>query len=192
LFLWLLSHIEQLDVNRSVKASDLDLFMNCIISPCAIRVSKRELSFLVQCLHTYLINTTKEGRLRIFINRAGLALLSICFSCAYATYRTSSTISLYEEQRSAWKYQFSQFFSEHTGTFIYLFSNPSHSLVWEFLSSLASLADQKQQVVLLTEVRDKVLESAMAFKCQADTNATFSVNTFLNCLGLNVDQLIAA
>jgi hypothetical protein len=116
----------------------------------------------------------------------------IGFTGAYATYRTSSTTSLYEEQRSAWKYQFSQFFSEHTGTFIYLFSNPSHSLVWEFLSSLASLADQKQQVVLLTEVRDKVLESAMAFKCQADTNATFSVNTFLNCLGLNVDQLIAA
>lgn len=192
LYLWLLSHIERLEVCRSPKAPGIDVFLDLIVKPCATQLSESNLFFLAQCLGTFLDHTSKESRLRIFVNPAGLTLLSATLShacdiiCGKTSMKPSST------EQSAWKFQFDRFFNEHNGTFIYLFSNSSLEVVWQILSSIASLSDQQQKVLLLIEVRDKILEYAVQFKRHPDTKFNVSVNSFLNCLGLNVDLLLAS
>jgi DNA topoisomerase 2-associated protein PAT1 len=77
--------------------------------------------------------------------------------------------------------------------------------VWHFLASLAVGSDMNQQQILVTEVRDKVLENCLKAKnaeraAQAQgqnkeaaeliaSNKIRNVNTFLHALGLDASQI---
>ncbi|CAG8715446.1 15051_t:CDS:2, partial [Funneliformis mosseae] len=64
--------------------------------------------------------------------------------------------------------------------------------VWQFLAAMAVGASTEQQHILVTEVRERVLETVMqASRLSADkaSHKIANVNLFLNALGLDASQL---
>jgi hypothetical protein len=183
-----LTHIEQLDLYGSAQTLNMNLFIECIILTYKNELFERNLEFIMTCLETFLHHTTRETHAQILANPAGLFLLSICLSRASRIYRQEWN-EVSPIHQIAWKSQFEQFFNQLRGSFIYVFSNPFEELIWGFLSSVTLLSNQEQKIDLLTEIKDVVLQKAILFK-RSPSKQEVSINTFLKCLGLSVDQLL--
>jgi DNA topoisomerase 2-associated protein PAT1 len=188
--LWLFRHMESLDACRAAKNTDITFFLLTVGD--AVRQFLMEhpsLSFLSALLRAYLEGLSGEGRLRLFASPVAVSLLSDLFDCAAREMLQPDQVGQdVADALQQWQAVFDEFISTHHGTFVYLFSNAAMHTVWIMLASVAAMATYNHKVALVTELRDMLMQSALEYKRVPHEGV--SVNTFLNALGLDADQLI--
>ncbi|TPX59632.1 hypothetical protein PhCBS80983_g02331 [Powellomyces hirtus] len=193
----LLSRLESLDVCQSTASAnqqDVELFMSNVV-PTVVSVIMEVPLFVVNACMRILLE--RHNMVWLAKSKPGLAILTMFLSRAEMVKQGAGGpgFQVAEQELHMWTEIYNFLFASLHNNFASLFpssANPDVSVnvasdvyVWQFLAALAVGATTvDHQRVLLTEVRDKVLETARRTE---DAKALANVNLFLNALGLGID-----
>ncbi|KAI8053469.1 topoisomerase II-associated protein PAT1 [Syncephalis plumigaleata] len=173
----------------------IDLFHNHSIPPLLVFLSDTPMRVIIALLSLLIerVNIAWVAR-----SKTGLAFLTMFLSRAEIICQNASTMPNFvtPDEIRQWKELYLRLFSLLQGSFASLF--PVNDLddghVWQFLAAIAVGANIDQQHILVTEVRERVLENvsaAMSGQLPADqaTLRIANVNLFLHALGLDASQV---
>ncbi|CAG8610096.1 3557_t:CDS:10 [Ambispora leptoticha] len=204
----LVANFEALDVcktaiggsNGNIKQSILDeveLFMNTVVPPLLQFVAEAPLK-IVNGLLTLFIE--RNNIIWVAKSKVGLAFLTMFLSRAEILKQGGGYMQglpLPEEREiMQWQETYNRLFNQLQTYFLLSFppfmSNIDDMYVWQFLAAMAVGASMEQQHILVTEVRERVLETVVqASRIPQDkaTHKITNVNLFLHALGLDASQL---
>ncbi|BFZ62519.1 DNA topoisomerase 2-associated protein pat1 [Saitoella coloradoensis] len=195
----IVAHLNTLDVVKNAVAvptssvrEEVDIFMGTVMPQLLGYINEAPLRIV-----TGLLGILLERVDVVYISRSkvGLAFLTMLTSRAESL-RQNPEAPPADAELSQWSLIFNALFARLQGNFSLAFPQ-AHGLVddvyvWQWLASIAVGASMEQQHVLVTEVRDKVLDTVIAAKkLPVDVGAgeIAKVNMFLNSMGLDADQL---
>ncbi|KAG4302287.1 hypothetical protein PCANB_001565 [Pneumocystis canis] len=170
---------ESIDIFTQVALPSL---LACV-SEASFQIVISILSIMLERMDFQLITMTKIGLsfLTMFISRAEII-------------KQSGQAD--ENDLKQWRNIYDLMFSKLVGRFIYVFpSSLSFSdeiYPWQFMAACAISSTIEQQHILVTEVREKVLDNVISSKHLPPDIAAIklgNVNLFLHALGLDIEQL---
>ncbi|KAI8813041.1 topoisomerase II-associated protein PAT1 [Cladochytrium replicatum] len=198
----LLARLDTLPVcSPNPKREELDVFMNHVIPPAVAFISEAPLPVVNACMRILL---ERHNLVWLARSKVGLAFLTLFLSRAEIMKQGGSGAGVppspsmaSEQDLQLWSDLYNFLFASLMGNFVGIFpdslegkenegTTPSDEVfVWQFLAAMAvSATTVDHQRVLVTEVRDKVLETS---RRNDNAKALANVNLFLNALGLGVD-----
>ncbi|KAI8813941.1 topoisomerase II-associated protein PAT1 [Cladochytrium replicatum] len=202
----LLARLDTLPVSSpNPKREELDVFMNHVIPPAVAFISEAPLPVVNACMRILL---ERHNLVWLAKSKVGLAFLTLFLSRAEIMKQGGSGAGVppspstaTEQDLQLWSDLYNFLFASLMGNFVAIFpesaegkgakeneegTTPSDEVyVWQFLAAMAvSATTVDHQRVLVTEVRDKVLETS---RRNDNAKALANVNLFLNALGLGVD-----
>ncbi|KAI9597365.1 topoisomerase II-associated protein PAT1 [Syncephalis fuscata] len=182
--------------NLSANAVEqLDLFHNHSIPPLLVFLSDTPMRIVLALLSLLMERANIAWVSR---SKVGLAFLTMFLSRAEIICQNASTMPnlVSPEETLQWKDIYNRLFALLQGSFASIFptSDSDDAHVWQFLAAVAVGANIDQQHILVTEVRERVLENvatAMSGQLPADqaTLRIANVNLFLHALGLDASQV---
>lgn len=212
----LVANLETLDVIKSAihaprgvptKAvqDEIDTFMNSIIPPLLGFIAEAPLRIMTGLLHLMMERNNIVWTAR---TKIGLTFYTMFLSRAEMV-KVDEAANVDPNDVAQWQEVYGRLFATLQGHFSTLFPlpPPAHQhnaprvddmYVWQFLAAIAVGAGMEQQHLLVTEVREKVLENVLASKrvtpgdFEASREATeklTNVNLFLHALGLDSSQI---
>ncbi|KAG0230674.1 hypothetical protein BGW42_000792 [Actinomortierella wolfii] len=198
----LVANFESLNVCKAENYSDAqgmqetDLFMNTIVPPLLGFVSETPFRIVVGLLALFI---ERNNMVWVARSKPGLAFLTLFLSRAEILKQGHGNFMVPDEREVAqWNELYNRLFSQLQGHLASLF-NPKATVtddvfVWRFLAALAVGASVEQQHILVTGVREQVLENVIAAKSSRLTpdkaaQRIANVNLFLHALGLDASQV---
>ncbi|TPX71485.1 hypothetical protein SpCBS45565_g01161 [Spizellomyces sp. 'palustris'] len=189
----LLSRLESIDVCNAASSEEVDIFMSNVV-PTVVSVIMEVPLFVVNACVRILLE--RHNMVWLAKSKPGLAFLTMFLSRAEMLKQGGGAAQglppANEQELAMWTDIYNFLFASLHNNFASIFPplGPSATAadevyVWQFLAAMAVGATTvDHQRVLLTEVRDKVLETA---RRTDDAKALANVNLFLNALGLGID-----
>ncbi|KAJ1659994.1 DNA topoisomerase 2-associated protein pat1 [Dispira simplex] len=202
----------------TTQSEETMIFLNAVLPPVVAVVGDAPLSTVNALLTTFLLRNNVSWIAR---SKAGLALLTVLISRGEMLKQQSLTFAgatvTSQEQLVEFTTLFNQLFNVLQSHFSNLFppssgngtspvpdgfgphphAVPNHDLyVWQFLATVAVGASPDQQHILVSEVREKVMEqitlaSNHHFAGPKSEMAIANVNLLLHALGLDASQLLS-
>ncbi|CAJ0759857.1 8191_t:CDS:10 [Entrophospora sp. SA101] len=188
---------------------DVELFMNTVVPPLLQYVAEAPIHIISRLFAFFL-----EKNQIIWVSRCkvGLAFLTMFLSRAEILKqgggKNQSLPIPDEHELLQWYFIINEFFKEINdlynrlfnllqGHYVSLFPPFGYGIddmyVWQFLAAMAVGASIEQQHVLVTEVRERVIETISKannrFASDKTVHKIANVNLFLNALGLDASQL---
>ncbi|KAI7818802.1 topoisomerase II-associated protein PAT1-domain-containing protein [Gamsiella multidivaricata] len=198
----LVANFESLNVCKSEVYADvqgnqeIELFMNTIVPPLLGFVSEAPFRIVVGLLALFI---ERNNMIWVARSKPGLAFLTLFLSRAEILKQGHGNYPIPDEREiQQWNELYNRLFSQLQTHFSALFM-PTATMaedvhVWRFLAAMAVGASVEQQHVLVTEVREQVLENVVAAKTSRSTpekaaQRIANVNLFLHALGLDASQV---
>ncbi|KAF9949890.1 hypothetical protein BGZ65_006998, partial [Modicella reniformis] len=197
----LVANFESLNVCKAEVQEDvqgnqeIELFMNTIVPPLLGFVSEAPFRIVVGLLALFI---ERNNMLWVARSKPGLAFLTLFLSRAEILKQGQGNYPVPDEREiQQWNELYNRLFTQLQTNFSVLFmpkaTMPEDVHVWRFLAAMAVGALVEQQHVLVTEVREKVLENVLAAqKSRSPAEAAQrirNVNLFLHALGLDASQV---
>ncbi|KAG0270011.1 hypothetical protein DFQ27_000975 [Actinomortierella ambigua] len=198
----LVANFESLNVCKADNYSDAqgiqetELFMNTIVPPLLGFVSETPFRIVVGLLALFV---ERNNMVWVARSKPGLAFLTLFLSRAETLKQGQGNFMVPDEREVAqwnelYNRLFSQLQSHLSSLFIPKATVVDDVFVWRFLAALAVGASVEQQHVLVTGVREQVLENVIAAKSSRLTpdkaaQRIANVNLFLHALGLDASQV---
>ncbi|ORX43994.1 hypothetical protein DM01DRAFT_1340550 [Hesseltinella vesiculosa] len=204
------------DAQRFVSYEDMDLFMNATAPALLSFITEAPMKVVIAL--TRLLMEKNDIRY-VAQTKPGLAFLTMLLSRAEILKQGGGALHGYAppsvEELSLWQDVYTALFQALQGRFASIFpavyylvpSNPSMDMnqlllniddmyIWQFLAAIAVGASMEQQHVLVTEVRDRVMENIILAKSNRlpldrATHRIDNTNLFLHSLGLDASQVSA-
>ncbi|KAI8989976.1 topoisomerase II-associated protein PAT1-domain-containing protein [Pilobolus umbonatus] len=210
----MVANVQEAKQQQFVQYEEVELFMNIVVPPLLTIIAESQLSVVSKLLETMLrSNEITE----IAQSKPGLAFLTMLLSRAEILKQGGGTLqglappepAELEEWHNLYCVLFDRFKSRYNTFFPTLYylvpMNPTTPMiqislsvddmyVWQFLAAMAVGASMEQQHILVTEVRDRVMENIVLAKNKRlpfdQANHRISnVNLFLHALGLDASQV---
>ncbi|CAG8631299.1 2559_t:CDS:10 [Ambispora gerdemannii] len=204
----LVANFETLDVckaaiggsNGNIKQSILDeveLFMNTVVPPLLQFVAEAPLKIVIGLLTLFI---ERNNIIWVAKSKVGLAFLTMFLSRAEILKQGGGAMQGLpppeDREIMQWQESYNRLFSQLQNYFLSSFppftSNIDDMYVWQFLAAMAVGASMEQQHVLVTEIRERVLETVVQASRMPHDKAAHkitNVNLFLHALGLDASQL---
>ncbi|KAI9256216.1 topoisomerase II-associated protein PAT1-domain-containing protein [Sporodiniella umbellata] len=208
------ARVEEAQKQSYVTFDDVELFMNATAPPFSAMIADAPFSVVNQLLQILL---EKNDVVRIAQTKPGLAFFTMLLSRAELLKQGGSAAQRYpaatQEELTHWQELYSVLFNMLKGRYLSVFPslyylvpiNPTTSMlqislavddmyVWQFLAAMAVGASMEQQHILVTEVRDRVMENIVLAKSnrlplEQASHRIANVNLFLHALGLDASQV---
>lgn len=180
--------------------SELDEYATLAVYPFVPLLSSVDLSYCMECLQKVL---DEDQVSQISRSKPGLLFLTLLISRAQIIKQQQETL---DEKATEWTSKlFPVFFDKYNGAFAALFP-PTHIIpsivnsksssipqaipvedlyVWQFMAAVAMASTIDQQRVLVSELRDKIVDTVS----RQGKQGTDKVNIFLHSIGLDASQL---
>ncbi|KAF9990122.1 hypothetical protein BGZ75_003449 [Mortierella antarctica] len=198
----LVANFESLNVCKSEVYADaqanqeIELFMNTIVPPLLGFVSEAPFRIVVGLLALFI---ERNNMVWVARSKPGLAFLTLFLSRAEILKQGQGNYPIPDEREiNQWNELYNRLFSQLQTHFSALFM-PKATMaedvhVWRFLAAMAVGAAVEQQHVLVTEVREQVLENVIAAQTtrmapEKAVQRIANVNLFLHALGLDASQV---
>ncbi|KAG0036333.1 hypothetical protein BGZ82_004359 [Podila clonocystis] len=198
----LVANFESLNVCKSEVYADvqgnqeIELFMNTIVPPLLGFVSEAPFRIVVGLLALFI---ERNNMIWVARSKPGLAFLTLFLSRAEILKQGQGNYPIPDDREiNQWNELYNRLFSQLQTHFSALFM-PKATMaedvhVWRFLAAMAVGATVEQQHVLVTEVREQVLENVIAAQTTRMTpekaaQKINNVNLFLHALGLDASQV---
>ncbi|KAG0197863.1 hypothetical protein BGX28_008639 [Mortierella sp. GBA30] len=198
----LVANFESLNVCKSEVYADvqgnqeIELFMNTIVPPLLGFVSEAPFRIVVGLLALFI---ERNNMVWVARSKPGLAFLTLFLSRAEILKQGQGNYPIPDEREiNQWNELYNRLFSQLQTHFSALFM-PKATMaedvhVWRFLAAMAVGAAVEQQHVLVTEVREQVLENVIAAQTtrmapEKAAQRIANVNLFLHALGLDASQV---
>lgn len=178
----------------------VELFMNTIVPPAMAFVSEAPIRIVVGLLALFLDRNNIAWVAR---GKVGLAFLTMFLSRAEILKQGGGLLQGLapptEEELAHWDELCTRVFQSLKGHYAHVFppaqANVDDVYVWQFLAAIAVGATLEQQHTLVTEVRERVLETVMIAKSGrlAPEKAAMKIancNLFLQAIGLDASQVV--
>lgn len=191
----LVEHLEYQSVFRPAAAiSEIDSFVNLILSPMVPFVSEAPAEYIVQVINMF---AAKPSFLWLLFSRPGIILMCILMSrleiCKAAMDSPESDVSLGQTWPSLARHIFEQIGDRLPDLFLIpSFKHPVKGVfdggdyyLWQFLALLALSVDAEAKKTMIVELRERILAVAQ----HGSPKDTANLNIFLNVLGLDSSQL---
>ncbi|KAG5519216.1 hypothetical protein PMAC_002304 [Pneumocystis sp. 'macacae'] len=195
-------HLDHLDVilydlynlsseSRSPSMKEnIDIFIQVALPSLLACVSEASLQIIIDILSIMLDRMNFQ---LIIMTKIGLSFLTMLISRAEIIKQFGQAS---ENDLKQWRNVYDLMFSKLVGRFVCIFP-PSLSFSdeiypWQFMAACAISSTIEQQHILVTEVREKVLDNVISSKSlPPDVTAIKlgNVNLFLHALGLDIEQL---
>ncbi|KAF9582412.1 hypothetical protein BGW38_000246 [Lunasporangiospora selenospora] len=197
----LVANFESLNVCKAEVYSDvqgnqeIEMFMSSVVPPLLGFVSETPFRIVVGLLALFI---ERNNMIWVARSRPGLAFLTLFLSRAEILKQGHGNYPIPDEREiQQWNELYNRLFNQLQSHFAGLFvpkatiSEDVH--VWRFLAAMAVGASVEQQHVLVTEVREQVLENVIAAQstllAHEKTQRIANVNLFLHALGLDASQV---
>ncbi|EMR11292.1 hypothetical protein PNEG_00321 [Pneumocystis murina B123] len=169
---------------------NIDTFTQVALPSLLAYVSEASLQIIIELLSIMLERMNLQ---MIAITKIGLSFLTMFISRAEIIKQSGQAD---ESDLKQWRKIYDLMFSKLIGRFIYIFP-PSLSFSdeiypWQFMAACAISSTLEQQHILVTEVREKVMDNVISSKHLPPDIAAIklgNVNLFLHALGLDIEQL---
>ncbi|KAG0347878.1 hypothetical protein BG004_006674 [Podila humilis] len=198
----LVANFESLNVCKSEVYADvqgnqeIELFMNTIVPPLLGFVSEAPFRIVVGLLALFI---ERNNMIWVARSKPGLAFLTLFLSRAEILKQGQGNYPVPDDREvSQWNELYNRLFSQLQTHFSALFM-PKATMaedvhVWRFLAAMAVGATVEQQHVLVTEVREQVLENVISAQTtrmapEKAAQKIGNVNLFLHALGLDASQV---
>ncbi|KAG0085280.1 hypothetical protein BGZ93_000759 [Podila epicladia] len=198
----LVANFESLNVCKSEVYADvqgnqeIELFMNTIVPPLLGFVSEAPFRIVVGLLALFI---ERNNMIWVARSKPGLAFLTLFLSRAEILKQGQGNYPIPDDREiNQWNELYNRLFSQLQTHFSALFM-PKATMaedvhVWRFLAAMAVGATVEQQHVLVTEVREQVLENVIAAQTtrmapEKAAQKINNVNLFLHALGLDASQV---
>ncbi|KAG0265452.1 hypothetical protein BG011_004672 [Mortierella polycephala] len=198
----LVANFESLNVCKAEVYADvqgnqeIELFMNTIVPPLLGFVSEAPFRIVVGLLALFI---ERNNMVWVARSKPGLAFLTLFLSRAEILKQGQGNYPIPDEREiNQWNELYNRLFSQLQTHFSALFL-PKATMaedvhVWRFLAAMAVGATVDQQHVLVTEVREQVLENVIAAQTtrmapEKAAQRIGNVNLFLHALGLDASQV---
>ncbi|KAF9902220.1 hypothetical protein BX616_001999, partial [Lobosporangium transversale] len=198
----LVANFDSLNVCKSEIYADvegnqeIELFMNTIVPPLLGFVSEAPFRIVVGLLALFI---ERNNMIWVARSRPGLAFLTLFLTRAEILKQGHSNYPIPDEREiEQWNELYNRLFSQLQTHFAALFM-PKATMaedvhVWRFLAAMAVGASVEQQHVLVTEVREQVLDNVIAAQTSRSApekaaQRIGNVNLFLHALGLDASQV---
>ncbi|KAI1315365.1 hypothetical protein EDD11_000924 [Mortierella claussenii] len=198
----LVANFESLNVCKSEVYADLqsnqeiELFMNTIVPPLLGFVSEAPFRIVVGLLALFI---ERNNMIWVARSKPGLAFLTLFLSRAEILKQGQGNYPIPDDREiQQWNELYNRLFNQLQTQFSALFM-PKATMtedvhVWRFLAAMAVGASVEQQHVLVTEVREQVLENVIAAQTsraapEKAAQRIGNVNLFLHALGLDASQV---
>ncbi|KAG9293188.1 hypothetical protein G9A89_010525 [Geosiphon pyriformis] len=176
---------------------EVELFMNTVVPPLYQFVAEAPLKIVIGLLALFIERNNISWVSR---SKVGLAFLTMFLSRAEILKQgvgaTQGLPPPEDREIIQWQETYNRLFSQLQNHFLSLFPpivlGIDDMYVWQFLAAMAVGASMEQQHILVTEVRERVLETLMqASRLTTDKGGhkITNVNLFLHALGLDASQL---
>jgi DNA topoisomerase 2-associated protein PAT1 len=195
----------KIDFEQEQHEEEIDLFMNTVMPPMLGFIAEAPFRIAIGLMALFLErnNVAWVGR-----SKAGLVLLTSFLSRAEILKQPGGGLHglppASDEELQQWQELYARLFSTLQGHFLAMF--PPDRLgaiaqieiddlhVWQFLAAMAVGASMEQQHVLVTEVRERVLDNVVQassnhLSTERVTQKIQNVNLFLHALGLDASQV---
>lgn len=202
----LVANFESLNVCKSEVYADvqgnqeIELFMNTIVPPLLGFVSEAPFRIVVGLLALFI---ERNNMVWVARSKPGLAFLTLFLSRAEILKQGQGNYPIPDDREiNQWNELYNRLFSQLQTHFSALFMPKGASAVaqaedvhvWRFLAAMAVGATVEQQHVLVTEVREQVLENVIAAQTtrmspEKAAQKINNVNLFLHALGLDASQV---
>ncbi|KAG0288331.1 hypothetical protein BGZ98_004298, partial [Dissophora globulifera] len=198
----LVANFESLNVCKSEVYADvqgnqeIELFMSTIVPPLLGFVSEAPFRIVVGLLALFI---ERNNMIWVARSKPGLAFLTLFLSRAEILKQGQGNYPIPDEREiQQWNELYNRLFSQLQTHFSGLFM-PKATMaedvhVWRFLAAMAVGASVEQQHVLVTEVREQVLDNVIAAQTsraapEKAAQRIGNVNLFLHALGLDASQV---
>ncbi|KAF9290981.1 hypothetical protein BGZ68_005568 [Mortierella alpina] len=198
----LVANFESLNVCKSEVYADaqanqeIELFMNTIVPPLLGFVSEAPFRIVVGLLALFI---ERNNMVWVARSKPGLAFLTLFLSRAEILKQGQGNYPIPDEREiNQWNELYNRLFSQLQTHFSGLFM-PKATMaedvhVWRFLAAMAVGAAVEQQHVLVTEVREQVLENVIAAQTtrmapEKAVQRIANVNLILHALGQDASQV---
>ncbi|KAG0042140.1 hypothetical protein BGZ83_000843 [Gryganskiella cystojenkinii] len=198
----LVANFESLNVCKAEVYADvqgnqeIELFMNTIVPPLLGFVSETPFRIVVGLLALFI---ERNNMIWVARSKPGLAFLTLFLSRAEILKQGQGNYPIPDEREvNQWNELYNRLFSQLQTQFSALFM-PKATMtedvhVWRFLAAMAVGASVDQQHILVTEVREQVLENVIAAQAsrlapEKAAQRIANVNLFLHALGLDASQV---
>ncbi|KAF9417901.1 hypothetical protein BGZ94_009821 [Podila epigama] len=198
----LVANFESLDVCKTEVYADvqgnqeIELFMNTIVPPLLGFVSEAPFRIVVGLLALFI---ERNNMVWVARSKPGLAFLTLFLSRAEILKQGQGNYPIPDDREILqWNELYNRLFDQLKTHFSALFM-PKATIaedvhVWRFLAAMAVGATVEQQHVLVTEVREQVLENVIAAQTtrmapEKAAQKIGNVNLFLHALGLDASQV---
>jgi DNA topoisomerase 2-associated protein PAT1 len=208
------AHVEEAQKQMFVTFDEMELFMNATAPPLLAMIAEAPISVINGLLQLLL---EKNDIIRVAQTKPGLAFLTMLLSRAEILKQGGGALQGLAqptaEEMAHWQELYTVLFNMLKGRYLGVFPSlyylvpisPNTSMlqislavddmyVWQFLAAMAVGASMEQQHILVTEVRDRVMENIVLAKSnrlpldQANHRIA-NVNLFLHALGLDASQV---
>ncbi|CAO3669910.1 unnamed protein product [Rhizopus stolonifer] len=208
------AHVEEAQKQSYVTLDDVELFMNATAPPLSAIIAEAPFQVVNGLLQLLL---EKNDIIRVAQTKPGLAFFTMLLSRAEILKQGGGALQGFSaataEELAHWQELYAVLFNMLKGRYLGVFPslyylvpiNPNTSMlqislavddmyVWQFLAAMAVGASMEQQHILVTEVRDRVMENIVLAKSnrlpldQANHRIA-NVNLFLHALGLDASQV---
>ncbi|KAF9366212.1 hypothetical protein BGX34_005138 [Mortierella sp. NVP85] len=198
----LVANFESLNVCKAEVYNDvegnqeIELFMNTIVPPLLQFVSETPFRIVVGLLALFI---ERNNMVWVARSKPGLAFLTLFLSRAEMLKQGQGNYPVPDGREiQQWDELYNRLFSQLQTHFSALFV-PNATMaedvhVWRFLAAMAVGASVEQQHILVTEVREQVLENVIAAQKSRQSpekavQRIRNVNLFLHALGLDASQV---
>jgi len=198
----LVANFESLNVCKSEVYADvqgnqeIELFMNTIVPPLLGFVSEAPFRIVVGLLALFI---ERNNMIWVARSKPGLAFLTLFLSRAEILKQGQGNYPIPDDREvNQWNELYHRLFNQLQTHFSALFM-PKATMaedvhVWRFLAAMAVGATVDQQHVLVTEVREQVLDNVIAAQTsrlspEKAAQRIGNVNLFLHALGLDASQV---
>ncbi|CAO3607044.1 unnamed protein product [Cunninghamella blakesleeana] len=207
-------NVEEAQRQKFVSFDDVELFMNASAPSLLSFITEAPMQVVVGLTRLFM---EKNDIGFIVQSKPGLAFLTMLLSRAEILKNGGGALNRVvppsSEELSLWQDVYTRFFNALQGRFNSIFPslyyltpiNPSIDMlqislsiddiyIWQFLAAVAVGATMEQQHVLVTEVRDRVMENIILAKSNRlpidhATHRIDNTNLFLHSLGLDASQV---
>ncbi|KAI9014425.1 topoisomerase II-associated protein PAT1-domain-containing protein [Phycomyces nitens] len=208
------ANAEEAKKQQFVTYEDVELFMNTAAPALLGFISEAPLRVINGLFHLFMEKNNVEV---VSQSRPGLAFLAMLLSRAEILKQGGGALNGLAppaaEELAQWQEAYGKLFSTLQGRYASIFPSlyylvpihPSMNMmqlslelddiyVWQFLAAMAVGASMEQQHILVTEVRDRVMENIVLahsnrLLAPQSTHRIANVNLFLHALGLDASQV---
>ncbi|CAO3668976.1 unnamed protein product [Rhizopus microsporus] len=208
------ANVQEAQHHMFVPFEEVELFMNATAPPLLQIIAESPLHTVNDLLQLFL---QQNDVLSIVHTKPGLAFLTMLLSRAEILKQGGGALQGFAppspEEIARWQDLYTALFNMIKGRYLGIFPslyylipiNPNTSMVqlslavddmyvWQFLAAMAVGASMEQQHILVTEVRDRVMENILLAKSnrlplEQANHRIANVNLFLHALGLDASQV---